>query len=313
MRASSLTVDLASICALLALTAGVAATAHANDFEQQDKAESKAAALKVEHRARSPQGPNVFISSYDYGYTYPPLPPPTTYGDQPSSTETFPTTNNYGSASSTNVGSAAGDTSTSGVSGPASPSSTASNGATATPSDTVVTQYFDQSRNSKRVIRSGNFVERQPDNLFRDFICIGVSHALATFHFVQFIVPGTNCHRCSRFIFFEYILVDNISFRIFQPSSYADSTRGDSVAHALEFDRPSHFRDQLAELPTQLVLINVDFHRPLEARKFDHRSPFHHHSQLQWNRPHIDSLADPSSNCRLEQYTIKCSGDRQPD
>ncbi|EXF80486.1 hypothetical protein CFIO01_13135 [Colletotrichum fioriniae PJ7] len=134
MKASFLTVVLVTVVGLPFFATGVTASANADDLKQRDEVESHAAALKVEHHARSPQDLNAFIS-YDYGYTYPPPPSPTSYGDQPPSTVISSANSDY--ASSTEVGSVASDSSTYGVSGSVTLSLTTSAGVTATLSNAV--------------------------------------------------------------------------------------------------------------------------------------------------------------------------------
>ncbi|KXH55020.1 hypothetical protein CNYM01_03420 [Colletotrichum nymphaeae SA-01] len=134
MRASFLTVVLVTVVGLPFFAPGVTASASANDLKQRDKVESYAAALKVGHHARSPQDPNAF-TSYDYGYTYPSPPSPTSYGDQPPSTVISSANSDY--ASSTEVGSVASDSSTYGASDSVTLSLTTSAGVTATLSNAV--------------------------------------------------------------------------------------------------------------------------------------------------------------------------------
>ncbi|KAJ0164920.1 hypothetical protein CTA2_12867 [Colletotrichum tanaceti] len=86
MRASTLTVSLASVVVLLLSAQVITAGADAGKPGQRAKVQRSPASPKFKHNARSPQDPNVFLS-YDYGYSYPPS-PPTTYAEQPSSTVT---------------------------------------------------------------------------------------------------------------------------------------------------------------------------------------------------------------------------------
>ncbi|KAG7038665.1 hypothetical protein JMJ77_0009951 [Colletotrichum scovillei] len=149
MRASFRTVVLVTVVGLPFFATGVTASASANDLKQRDKVESYAAALKVEHHARSPQDPNAF-TSYDYGYTYPPPPSPTSYGDQPPSTVISSANSDY--ASSTEVGSVASDSSTYGVSDSVTLSLTTSAGVTATLSNAVT--YSPSSDGTSRTVSS---------------------------------------------------------------------------------------------------------------------------------------------------------------
>ncbi|TIC90575.1 hypothetical protein CH35J_011750 [Colletotrichum higginsianum] len=86
MRASTLTVSLASVVVLLSSVQIIAAGADADKPGQRTKVQRSPASLSFKHNVRSPQDPDVFVS-YDYGYPYPPS-PPTTYAEQLSSTVT---------------------------------------------------------------------------------------------------------------------------------------------------------------------------------------------------------------------------------
>ncbi|CCF35876.1 hypothetical protein CH063_01386 [Colletotrichum higginsianum] len=134
MRASTLTVSLASVVVLLSSVQIIAAGADADKPGQRTKVQRSPASLSFKHNVRSPQDPDVFVS-YDYGYPYPPS-PPTTYAEQLSSTVTSLASGSE--ASYTKNSSVASITGTPGVSGSATTGFTDSSGATVTVSDTVV-------------------------------------------------------------------------------------------------------------------------------------------------------------------------------
>ncbi|KAK6208908.1 hypothetical protein QIS74_12426 [Colletotrichum tabaci] len=154
MRASTLTVSLASVVVLLSSVQVIAAGADAGKPGQRTKVKRSPASPSFKHNARSPQHPNVFVS-YDYGYSYPPS-PPTTYAEQLSSTATSLASGSE--ASYTKSSSVASITGTPGVSGSATTSSTGSTGsfvATVTVSDTVII-YPPNSTNGGLSISSGS-------------------------------------------------------------------------------------------------------------------------------------------------------------
>ncbi|EQB44900.1 hypothetical protein CGLO_16299 [Colletotrichum gloeosporioides Cg-14] len=84
MRVSNLIAGIASVAGLLPSLAGGTVASPIEVYGQQDEVQS-AVLHNLEHHARDPQDSDDFLS-YDYGYSGPPPPAPTTYGEE-SSTE----------------------------------------------------------------------------------------------------------------------------------------------------------------------------------------------------------------------------------
>ncbi|GKT71577.1 LOW QUALITY PROTEIN: hypothetical protein ColTof4_04000 [Colletotrichum tofieldiae] len=138
MRASTLAVAVASVVALLSSIKGAAADENAGKPRKRGKLQRVAASINFKNGARSPRDLNDFVS-YDYGYSYPAPPSPTTYAEESSSLSIMTSLAFSNNASYTEVSSVASNTGTSGVSDSASFSSTVSARASATLSDTVIT------------------------------------------------------------------------------------------------------------------------------------------------------------------------------
>ncbi|GKT45970.1 uncharacterized protein ColSpa_06151 [Colletotrichum spaethianum] len=95
MRKSTLVVALTAAVALLSSAKGVAADEDAAKRGQRAKFQLSAASANFKHGARSPSNPEGFVS-YDYGYSYPPPSPPTTYAEKSSSAVTSLTSHSKG-------------------------------------------------------------------------------------------------------------------------------------------------------------------------------------------------------------------------
>ncbi|GJC85608.1 hypothetical protein ColLi_08446 [Colletotrichum liriopes] len=138
MRASTLAVAVASVVALLSSIKGAAADENAGKPRKRGKLQRVTASINFKNGARSPRDLNDFVS-YDYGYSYPAPPSPTTYAEESSSLSTMTSLVSSNNASYTEVSSVASITVTSGVSDSASFRSTVSARASTTLSDTVIT------------------------------------------------------------------------------------------------------------------------------------------------------------------------------
>ncbi|KAF9871882.1 hypothetical protein CkaCkLH20_10514 [Colletotrichum karsti] len=190
MRVLTLAAGLASAAALLSSAVHVveASSTEAKVHGHAEKPQF-AAAQNVEHHARSPQDPNELVS-YDYGYSLPAPPSPTTYGDESSSSSTTA----YGSTSSDD--SYTGVSSVASVTGASSNSSSSTATSTDTESGTLATVSEEPTLSSS----SGtSWNSTTAPCHFANHHGNGIRDAGAAIHCVQLVSDNFKRHWLSRF------------------------------------------------------------------------------------------------------------------